>query len=69
LRPPLYSWLCAGGRALQGNENPAQSGTFISGNRLIQAVSDWLQALRGRGQAVIIDRFAEPPAFYDSLRD
>jgi len=34
LRPPLHSSLCAGGRALQENENPAQSGTLISGNRL-----------------------------------
>ena len=36
LCPPLHGSPCAGGRALQGNENPAPSGTFISGNRLIK---------------------------------
>ena len=34
LRPPLHGSPCAGDRALQGNENPVPSGTFISGNRL-----------------------------------
>ena len=34
LRPPLHGSPCAGGRALQGNENPAPSVPFISDNRL-----------------------------------